>query len=159
MNATRAAAAVGLSLALTVGVTAPAEAATTVRRKSNITLSHWYSTKYTKWTVTTQSHGRGHNGGNYDRAKLCLSKSGARWQGSLVPRRANFRIYAYDSHGRLVASRSGNNTKFGHWNKGGDRCRGLSVRKSRHAVRFLFRVNVRKDARGEGARNLSVRAR
>jgi hypothetical protein len=153
----RAAVAIALSAALIGTGAAPAQAASTVRRTEAFRIgSTWTEYSSTTWRFRTQSHGRGRAGGNYDRAEMCLT-DGSRLSGKR-PWAANFRIYAYDSHGRMVASRAGNGAMFGHnarWH--GPWCRGLTLHRSRGAVRFMFRVNVLRDRHGERARYLSVR--
>jgi hypothetical protein len=142
--------------AITATTTLPAEAASTVKRTTTVRIGNPLSFTSTKWKMTTQSHGRGRNGGNYDRASLCLAGESVLSAGT-APWRANFRIYALNSRGRVAASRSGDNARFGNWGSGGF-CKGLTVNRSRGAVRFVFRVNAR-DGRGERARSLSVRPR
>jgi photosystem II stability/assembly factor-like uncharacterized protein len=125
---TRCVAGIATTATLWAVTAAPAEAASETRRIRHIAVGprHWWATHWEATTTARSVHGA------QDSARLCAT---------VLPKDANFRIYAYDSRGRLLASTSQNDARFG--------CRTLTAPK--RTARFLFRLNVIADGRGEKA--------
>jgi hypothetical protein len=130
----RAAASAALCPVILGLVATPAEAAEH-RSDRHITAGTGWLGKHTSWLATTTAR---QVRGSRDSARLCSSRA---------PLTANFRIYAYDSHGRLLASRAGDLVRFG--------CRTLTA--PQRTTRFVFRLNVQYDGAGETSWAMSAR--
>jgi hypothetical protein len=130
MNTARIACAVPLTVALVGGVAVTADAGSgEVRRSRHVVAgTHWWGK--TPWDANTTAR---RVRGARDSARLCLGNTKS--LGLL----ANYRIYAYDKHGRLLASKSEDGAHFG--------CRTLAA--PRATTRFRFRLNVEDDGSGE----------